>query len=203
MSKCISGQGEYSDHTPGDEEFVCGRCYVVDEEAMQAEIERLRTALTADRPTVSETATEATERIARQIAATTAMTGLDARECVKAVQAIQRAETTTATPADLTVTDAARAEAWRRFPDGIDVETGEPVDDYGYPATAREAFIAGAEWAAGHAESIPHRDELAQAVMEATVPFRGPGGQTVPYVMPVHYAIADAVLALLGGDNRG
>lgn len=44
-------------------------------------------------------------------------------------------------------------------------------------------------------ESIPHRDELAQAVMEAAVPFRGPGGQTAPYVMPVHYAIADAVLA--------
>jgi len=57
MSKCISGQGEYSDHTPGDEEFVCGRCYVVDEEAMRAEIERLRAALTADRLSVTETTT--------------------------------------------------------------------------------------------------------------------------------------------------
>lgn len=56
-------------------------------------------------------------------------------------------------PSRPSVTDNARAEAWRRFPDGIDPETGEPVDDYGYPETAREAFIGGAEWAAGRAET--------------------------------------------------
>lgn len=45
----------------------------------------------------AETTTEATERIARQIARETAMTGMDAREYVEAVQALRHAETTTAT----------------------------------------------------------------------------------------------------------
>src|SRR5690625_511327 len=44
----------------------------------------------------AETTIEATERIARQIAASTAMTGTDARQYVEAIQAIQHAETTTA-----------------------------------------------------------------------------------------------------------
>lgn len=43
----------------------------------------------------AETTTEATERIARQIAATSAMTGGDALDLVEAVQALQNAETTT------------------------------------------------------------------------------------------------------------
>src|SRR5690625_4282539 len=55
MSACISRHGEYSEHTP-DGEYTCQRCYVVDEEAMRAEIERLRTALTADRPSVTDNA---------------------------------------------------------------------------------------------------------------------------------------------------
>ena len=41
------------------------------------------------------------------------------------------------------------------------------------------------------------RDEIAAALLDASIPFRGPGGQTAPYVMPVHEAMADAVLALL------
>lgn len=36
MSKCISREGEYSDHEPGDERFYCGRCYVFDEDAVLA-----------------------------------------------------------------------------------------------------------------------------------------------------------------------
>ena len=39
------------------------------------------------------------------------------------------------------------------------------------------------------------REALTRVILNATVPFRGAGGQTVPYVMPVHYAIADAALA--------
>ena len=44
-------------------------------------------------------------------------------------------------------TDAARAEAWRRHPDPVDVETGEPVDDWGFEEQGRRDFQAGAEWA--------------------------------------------------------
>lgn len=40
-------------------------------------------------------------------------------------------------------------EAWLRYPKPVDVITGEPVDDWGYEEYAREAFIAGAAWAAG------------------------------------------------------
>src|SRR5690625_3506757 len=100
------------------------------------------------------------------------------------------------------VTDDARAEAERRYPSDV-ADRGLTYPTGAVREHSQAAFVAGAEWAAARAESIPHRDELAQAVMEATVPFRGPGGQTAPYVMPVHYAVADAVLALLGGDNRG
>lgn len=75
-------------------------------------------------------------------------------------------------------TDNARAEAWRRFPDGIDVETGEPVDDYGYPATAREAFIAGAEWAAARAETTDER------VVHNHGPTDGPGLDCPETILP-------------------
>ena len=63
----------------------------------------------------------------------------------------------------------ARAEAERRFPDGIDVETGEPVDDYGYPATAREAFIGGAVWAASRAVPSDHMATTEDALCAALI----------------------------------
>lgn len=44
-------------------------------------------------------------------------------------------------------TEAARAEAERRHPDPVDVETGEPVDDWGFEEQGRRDFLAGAEWA--------------------------------------------------------
>ncbi len=68
-----------------------------------------------------------------------------------------------------------------------------------------DGFVDGTLWHAAQQPSregirdLPHRDELALAILDASAPFRGPGGQTVPYVMPVHYAMADAVLALLNG----
>ena len=40
----------------------------------------------------------------------------------------------------------ARAEAWRRYPDGWDSYNEEPVDDWGYSGCQREAFCAGVEW---------------------------------------------------------
>src|SRR5690625_1049701 len=83
-----------------------------------------------------------------------------------------------------------------------DVMRHHPGVWYDSLRAAVEALADAGLLATARTESIPHRDELAQAVMEATVPFRGPGGQTAPYVMPVHYAIADAVLALLGGDDK-
>src|SRR5699024_5802740 len=63
----------------------------------------------------------------------------------------------------------------------------------------RGAYEAGYLAHAAQQPSLPHRDELAAVILDATVPFRGPGGQTVPYVQPVHYAVADAVLALFDG----
>lgn len=41
----------------------------------------------------------------------------------------------------------ARAEAWRRYPEGWDPYNEEPVDDWGYSECQREAFVAGVEWA--------------------------------------------------------
>lgn len=51
----------------------------------------------------------------------------------------------------MSATNDARAEAFKRY-DGdtiLDENTGEQVshDDWGYAETARQAFIAGAEWA--------------------------------------------------------
>lgn len=47
-------------------------------------------------------------------------------------------------------TEAAYAEAWHRHPDPVDVETGEPVDDWGFEESARRDFLAGAKWARAH-----------------------------------------------------
>lgn len=41
MSACISRHGEYSEHTP-DGEYTCQRCLVLDEDALRAELRRLR-----------------------------------------------------------------------------------------------------------------------------------------------------------------
>lgn len=49
MSKCVSAQGEYSEHElgSGDMEFVCTLCYVLDEEVIKAELDRLRAQVAA------------------------------------------------------------------------------------------------------------------------------------------------------------
>lgn len=47
MSKCISIKGEYSEHEPSYQEFVCGRCFEFDEDAAVAEVESLRQQLAA------------------------------------------------------------------------------------------------------------------------------------------------------------
>ena len=52
------------------------------------------------------------------------------------------------------------------------------------------------------ARPLPTRDEIAETILRATIPFMGTGGQTVPYVTPVHEAQADAVRSLLEGDKR-
>jgi len=49
----------------------------------------------------------------------------------------------------------ARAEAWRRFPEGWDPYNEEPVDDWGYSECQREAFYAGVEWADANPYSTP------------------------------------------------
>lgn len=42
VSTCISREGEYSDHVPGGEDFVCGRCGAFAEDAAVAEVLHLR-----------------------------------------------------------------------------------------------------------------------------------------------------------------
>jgi len=42
MSKCISGEGEYSDHELAEQpRFVCARCFVFDEDAALARVREL------------------------------------------------------------------------------------------------------------------------------------------------------------------
>ncbi|WP_178945920.1 hypothetical protein [Kocuria sp. TGY1127_2] len=41
----------------------------------------------------------------------------------------------------------AREEALKRFPEPVDIETGEPVDDWGDAECSRESFIDGAAYA--------------------------------------------------------
>lgn len=41
MSACISSHGEYSSHTP-DDRHECTRCHILDEDALRAEVERLK-----------------------------------------------------------------------------------------------------------------------------------------------------------------
>ena len=61
-------------------------------------------------------------------------------------------------------TEAARAEAWRRHPAPVDVETGEPVDDWGFEEQGRRDFREGAEWARTHlAEQEPDTAEVEAA----------------------------------------
>ena len=91
-------------------------------------LEDARAALEAAAPLIAataraETTTEATERIARQIAATSAMTGRDALELVEAVQALQNAETTT----DLQLL----AEGWDKCVKSLRYEDGSPVEIVG------------------------------------------------------------------------
>ena len=42
---------------------------------------------------------------------------------------------------------AAQEAAWMRHPHPVDIETGEPVDDFGFEEQGRKGFLAGAEWA--------------------------------------------------------
>jgi hypothetical protein len=41
MSTCVSRHGEYGAHTP-DADYVCARCFALDEDALIAELHRLR-----------------------------------------------------------------------------------------------------------------------------------------------------------------
>jgi len=69
----------------------------------------------------------------------------------------------------MTIEHEARAEAFKRY-DGdriIDENTGVEVshDDWGFADTARQAFVAGAEWAAGRL-SVPPSDDEREALRD-------------------------------------
>ena len=130
--------------------------------AMDRAYNYARAALDAAAPLIAatacaETTAEATERIARQLAATSAMTGRDALELIEAVQALQNVETTT-------VTDDARAEAMSRYSFGT--YHGQMVQWHDAKKLAVDAFIAGAEWAAARAEGCEHSGDIAQLVSD-------------------------------------
>ena len=66
--------------------------------------------------------------------------------------------------------DAARAEAERRHPDSVDVETGEPVDDWGFEEQGRRDFRDGAKCARTHLAAQEPTDaevEAAKAVLDS------------------------------------
>ncbi|MDL5351167.1 hypothetical protein [Microbacterium sp. zg-YB36] len=74
----------------------------------------------------------------------------------------------------MTKAEEARAEAFKRY-DGdtiLDENTGERVshDDWGYAETARQAFIAGAEWARPAAPTDADREGLIVAIGYDPVP---------------------------------
>lgn len=72
----------------------------------------------------------------------------------------------------------------------------------GSPGTRHRSVPVGrAPLPAPDGDAATDRETVAQVVLEATIPFRGPGGQTVPYVLPVHYAIVDAILKHLEADH--
>jgi len=47
VSKCISPRGEFSEHTL-DADFTCADCLSIDEDALLAELHRLRAAITVN-----------------------------------------------------------------------------------------------------------------------------------------------------------
>lgn len=83
---------------------------------------------------------------------------------------------------------AARAKAWERNPEPVDVETGEPVDDWGFEERGRKDFLAGAEWALTYLTE----EEPTDAEVEASR-------------LALHQALASdwmSIANVLGGDQR-
>lgn len=54
-------------------------------------------------------------------------------------------------------------KAREKYPDSVDLDTGEPVDDYGYGDCARQAFIEGAKFV----QSLPPRQITEQSELDA------------------------------------
>lgn len=80
-------------------------------------------------------------------------------------------------------TTAARAEAWVRHPDPVDVETGEPVDDWGFEEQSRRDFREGAEWARDYLAAQEPADEK----MERLLREKGNEGFTQEQGDAVHF----------------
>ena len=85
----------------------------------------------------------------------------------------------------------ARAEAWRRFPEGWDPCNEEPVDDWGYSECQREAFVAGVEWA--DAREALLSDEAIERAADILEALDGDDYLTVARV---------ALTAAIGGDGE-
>lgn len=100
-------------------------------------------------------------------------------------------------------TGDAEAEARRRHPDPTDVETGEPVDDWGYEETARQAFIAGAAWQAQQPrETVTTAAELDALPVGSVVedPFAAIGVRVATGMEPFDWR--RVTTAVKGGEHR-
>ena len=100
-------------------------------------------------------------------------------------------------------TEAARAEAWHRHPDPVDVETGEPVDDWGFEESARRDFLAGAKWARAHLAAQEPTDADRRFGPRATAVIREwtgahPGEDREPSVAEVEAAAREMASAAAG-----
>lgn len=79
-------------------------------------------------------------------------------------------------------TMAARQEAWRQHPAPVDVETGEPVDDWGFEERGREDFMAGAEWARTYLAQQEPTDAISGAFEKYAITIPDALGYKVPAV---------------------
>lgn len=102
-------------------------------------------------------------------------------------------------------TEAARAEAWRRHPDPVDIETGEPVDDWGFEEQSRRDFQVGAEWGRDYYAAQEPTDaevEAAAKALHAVAVSYGGGGNWIDWEHEACAALSAARAARRDEEKR-
>ena len=96
----------------------------------------------------------------------------------------------------------ARAEAWRRYPEGWDPYNEEPVDDWGYSECQREAFVAGVDWADAR-EALLSDEAVERAALGIHASHdRGDWDEELPVVQDEYLDMARAALAAALGEDE-